>query len=178
MLVVYPLPDKGYRYPIRRGSGLFITFRAFGDASIEIFSRIVPRFSVYKHLEYRVEGDDRPQDKTMPQLITIGTDLCRINPAKNSIEISRDKGRNWTAKCISNSYGTFKDLCLFGAEIYAVTSKGVYISKDGGRNFSSKCTSSSYGEFQTIMAQGSVLYAQTSKGLYASKDGGRNWTKK
>ena len=24
MLVAYPLPDKGYRYSIRRGSGLFI----------------------------------------------------------------------------------------------------------------------------------------------------------
>lgn len=24
MLVAYPLPDKGLRYPIRRGSGLFI----------------------------------------------------------------------------------------------------------------------------------------------------------
>lgn len=70
------------------------------------------------------------------------------------------------------------DLCLFGSELYAVTSKGVYYSKDGGRNFASKCTSSSYGEFQTLMVQGSVLFAQTSKGLYASKDGGRNWTKK
>lgn len=44
MLVAYPLPGKGYRYTIRRGSGLFITFKAFGDASIEIISRIVPRF--------------------------------------------------------------------------------------------------------------------------------------
>jgi|GEM_PF-5315121 len=48
MLVAYPLPGKGgYRYPIRRGSGLFITFKAFGDASIEIISRIVPRFSFF-----------------------------------------------------------------------------------------------------------------------------------
>lgn len=114
----------------------------------------------------------------MPQLIEIGTELYRINHAKNTIEYSRDKGRNWTAKCTSKSYGTFMDLCLFGSELYAVTSKGVYYSKDGGRNFASKCTSSSYGEFQTLMVQGSVLFAQTSKGLYASKDGGRNWTKK
>lgn len=114
----------------------------------------------------------------MPQLIEIGTDLYRINPSKNSIEISRDKGRNWASKCNTSSYGIFKDLCLVGPEIYAVTSKGIYYSKDGGRNFTSKCTSSSYGEFQTIMARGSEIYAQTSKGLYASKDGGRNWTRK
>lgn len=36
MLVAYPLPDKGYRYPIRRGSGLFICSLAFGDASLKI----------------------------------------------------------------------------------------------------------------------------------------------
>jgi hypothetical protein len=44
MLVAYPLPGKGYRYPIRRGSGLFISSTAFGDASNQIISRIVPRF--------------------------------------------------------------------------------------------------------------------------------------
>lgn len=114
----------------------------------------------------------------MPQLIEIGSDFLRINPIKNSLEMSKDKGRNWTSKCTSSSYGTFKDLSLFGSELYAVTSKGIYSSKDGGRNFSAKCTSSSYGEFQTIMVNGTELYAQTSKGLYASKDGGRNWTRR
>lgn len=50
MLVAYPLPDKGYRYPIRRGSGLFITLKAFGDASIEVCSKsIVPRFFMFGH---------------------------------------------------------------------------------------------------------------------------------
>lgn len=114
----------------------------------------------------------------MSQFIEVGREIYRINPSKNHIEFSKDGGRNWTSKCTSSSYGTFMDLCLFGTEIYAVTSKGIYFSKDGGRNFTSKCTSSSYGEFQTIMARGSELYAQTSKGLYASKDGGRNWTRK
>lgn len=36
MLVVYPLPPLGTRYPDRRGSGLFILNQAFGDASVEI----------------------------------------------------------------------------------------------------------------------------------------------
>lgn len=54
MLVAYPLPDKGYRYPIRRGSGLFITFMAFGDASNQITSRIVPRFFFYKPTDIAV----------------------------------------------------------------------------------------------------------------------------
>lgn len=114
----------------------------------------------------------------MPQIIEIGREIYRINPSKNSIEFSKDGGRNWTSKCTSSAYGTFKDLCLFGTEIYAVTTRGVYFSKDGGRNWTSKCTSSAYGEFQSLMVHGSELYAQTSKGLYASKDGGRNFFRK
>lgn len=46
MLVAYPLPDKGYPYTIRRGSGLFILYRAFGDASEKINKNIVPRLFV------------------------------------------------------------------------------------------------------------------------------------
>ena len=44
MLVAYPLPDKGHRYTIRRGSGLFISCQAFGDASLGINKNIIPRF--------------------------------------------------------------------------------------------------------------------------------------
>lgn len=44
MLVDYPLPDKGDRYPIGRGSGLFISCKAFGDASCKINKNIIPRF--------------------------------------------------------------------------------------------------------------------------------------
>lgn len=47
MLVAYPLPDKGYRYTIRRGSGLFILCQAFGDASEEIDKNIVPRLFIF-----------------------------------------------------------------------------------------------------------------------------------
>ena len=36
MLVVYPLPDKGHRYPVERGSGLVIVCTAFGDAPFSI----------------------------------------------------------------------------------------------------------------------------------------------
>ena len=35
MLVVYPLPDKGHRYSIRRGSGLFIGVRRLAMPRIQ-----------------------------------------------------------------------------------------------------------------------------------------------
>ena len=46
MLVAYPLPDKGYRYSIRRGSGLFISCQAFGDASLGINKKSFHAFFV------------------------------------------------------------------------------------------------------------------------------------
>ena len=114
----------------------------------------------------------------MPQMIDLGKEMLRINPQTNAIEYSRDS-RNWSRRCSSSAHGTFKDLCLYGAYVYAVTSKGVYYSRDNGLNWSGKCVGRpSYGEFQTIMARGTELYAQTTKGLYVSKDNGLNWTRK
>lgn len=107
-------------------------------------------------------------------MIEVGRELLRINSQNNTIEYSKD-GRNWIRRGSSSAYGTFKDLCLFGQYLYAVTSKGVYYTKDNGVNWSPKTVSKSFGEFQTIMASGTELYAQTSKGLYYSKDGGVNW---
>ena len=44
MLVAYPLPDKGYRYPIRRGSGLFISLIGVWRCLLEDKQEIIPRF--------------------------------------------------------------------------------------------------------------------------------------
>lgn len=117
---------------------------------------------------------------SMPQIISLGSELLRINPQKNSIEVSKDGGKNWSIrKASSSSHGTFMDLVLFGQMVYAVTSKGVYFSKDKGSNWSLKrANTSSSGNFQSIMQDGTNLLAQTSKGLYYSKDGGANWTRK
>ena len=44
MLVVYPLPDKGYRYPIRRGSGLFIYLLGVWRCLLRDRQEVIPRF--------------------------------------------------------------------------------------------------------------------------------------
>ena len=46
MLVAYPLPDKGYRYPIRRGSGLFIYLLGVWRCLLRNKQEIIPRFFV------------------------------------------------------------------------------------------------------------------------------------
>ena len=44
MLVAYPLPDKRYRYPIRRGSGLFIYLLGVWRCLLRDKQEIIPRF--------------------------------------------------------------------------------------------------------------------------------------
>ncbi len=114
----------------------------------------------------------------MAQMIQVGKEMIRINPAKNNIEYSTNDGRSWSSRYTSSMYGTFMDLLLYGTEIFAITSKGVYYSSNEGRTWSSRCTSSMYGEFQTLMDGGNELLAQTTKGLYYSTNDGRTWSKR
>ena len=66
----------------------------------------------------------------MAQVISIGTALLRICPTNNKkIEYSSN-GKYWTTHYTGSTYGEFYDLLLFGSEIFAVTSKGLYVSKN------------------------------------------------
>ena len=113
------------------------------------------------------------------QLINTGSELLRINTAKNSIEYSSNGGRSWVTRCSSStSYGTFISLLPYGREILACTSKGLYASQNQGRSFSPRCTNTSYGDFLSLMQNGNELLANTSKGLYYSRNKGRSWVKR
>ena len=112
----------------------------------------------------------------MPQIITVGRELLRINSARNIIEFSINGGRSWAPRCSSSSYGTFVDLLQFGREILACTTKGLYFSQNECRSFAPRCTNTStYGEFLSLQSNGSELLANTSKGLYYSRNEGRSW---
>lgn len=114
----------------------------------------------------------------MAQMIQVGKEMIRINPAKNSIEYSTNDGRSWHSRYTGSIHGTFIDLLLYGTEIFAITSKGVFYSTNEGRTWSSRYTGSFCGEFQSLMDGGRELLAQTSKGLYYSTNEGRTWTKR
>ena len=114
----------------------------------------------------------------MPQMIMLGSEMLRINPAKKTVEYSTSQGRSWSSRYSSSSCGEFIDLLPYENELLAVTSKGVYYSTSQGRSWSSRYTSSSCGEFQCLMDGGRELLAQTSKGLYYSTSGGRSWSKR
>ena len=55
----------------------------------------------------------------MPQIITYGAELIRINTSKNKIEYSTNKGATWNSRYSGSSVGTFIDLIEYGNEIIA-----------------------------------------------------------
>ena len=68
----------------------------------------------------------------MPQLITYGNELIRINPANNRIEYSTNRGISWMGRFSGSSCGTFRDLLPYNGKIIAITDKGVYYSTNEG----------------------------------------------
>ena len=115
----------------------------------------------------------------MAQEINLGSELLRICPTDdNKIEYSTNNGRSWHTRYKGSSAGDFYDLAVFGDEIFAVTSKGIYTSKSEGRSWYSRYTGSSCGEFESIQVIGTELIAYTSKGTYVSKNEGRSWSKR
>lgn len=116
----------------------------------------------------------------MAQMIQVGKEMIRINPAKNSIEYSTNGGRSWNSRCtVTSTYGRFMDLAIYGTEIMAVTGKGIYYSTNNGSSWHSRCLNSvTWGEFISLMDGGNELLAQTTKGLYYSTNEGHSWHKK
>ena len=69
---------------------------------------------------------------TMPQIISSGGELIRINATKNSIERSTNGGVSWAPRCVSSSAGDFLSLASDGSKLLATTSKGLYTSTNRG----------------------------------------------
>lgn len=105
-------------------------------------------------------------------------ELLRINTANNTIESSANGGRTWIPRCTKTSYGTFLDLLLFGREILAVTSKGIYFSTNSAQSFFPRCINHSFGDFINLQEDGNTLLANTTRGLFYSVNGGKSWLKK
>lgn len=102
----------------------------------------------------------------MPQIVTCGSEFLRINAQKNSIEYSSNGGRTWHNRFCMSSVGTFRDLLVLGADLFAATSKGLYWSRNGGATWVTRYNNSAVGEFQTLATDGAVLLAGTSKGAF------------
>ncbi|MBR0299831.1 MAG: hypothetical protein IJQ93_05900 [Bacteroidales bacterium] len=56
----------------------------------------------------------------MPQLITYGDELIRINPANNRIEYSTNRGISWITRYSGSSWVTFRDLVPYNGKMLAM----------------------------------------------------------
>lgn len=101
----------------------------------------------------------------MPQLVTCGSEFLRINAQKNSIEYSSNGGRTWHNRFCMSSVGTFRDLLVMGADLFAATSKGLYWSRNGGATWVTRYNNSAVGEFQTLATDGAVLLQVRPRGF-------------
>ena len=104
----------------------------------------------------------------MPQLITYGNELVRINP-----------GISWIFRYSGSSCGTFRDLVPYNGKIIAITDKGVYYSSNKGISWISRSTSSAAKTFIAIQDAGRELLAKTSDGhVYYSNNEGISWIRR
>lgn len=114
----------------------------------------------------------------MAEIVNCGNELIRINTEKNIIEYSSNQGRTWFSRCSSSTCGSFRDLLVYGKELLACTSKGIYSSSNEGRTWFARCVNSTCGEFIQLHFDGKNLLATTSKGVYYSNNDGRTWFKR
>lgn len=114
----------------------------------------------------------------MPQIVTFGKEMLRINPQKNTIEYSTSGGRIWQTRFCMNSVGTFKDLLVMGTDIFAITTKGLYWSHNSGATWLTRYNNSGVGEFISLATDGVDLIATTTKGLYTSRTQGLSWERR
>lgn len=115
----------------------------------------------------------------MPQLISIESELIRINPTNNRIESSSSAGRVWKTRYSGSYCGTFRDLVEFGDEIIALTDKGIYSSRNAGATWAARCSSSIAKSFSSIQDGGNELLGMTADGhIYASTSKGATWMRR
>ena len=114
----------------------------------------------------------------MPQIITIGSTLMRVNAQKNMLEVSVTGGRTWNPRFRSTSHGTLRDLLYYKGSVYMCCDRGVFVSSTEGKTFNPRYTGSGCGQFLNLQDNGREIIATTSNGFYRSENEGKTWLKR
>ena len=113
----------------------------------------------------------------MPQLISVGSKLFRINLALNRIESSATGGYTWVPRCkLSDHYGKAKDLLSFHNKLFLLTEKGIYFSRNEGADWG-RCGSGKIVESLVALQDGGncILGLSAEGRLYFSNNEGADW---
>ena len=101
----------------------------------------------------------------MPQLVTLGSELIRINPSNGHIEYSTSGGRTWMTRYSGSGYGRFLDLLPF--------------SSSAGRSWLTKNASSVARSLVALQDGGKEVIGMTADGhIYASSSEGATWLRR
>ena len=115
----------------------------------------------------------------MPQMISNGDELIRINFSNNHIEFSHNNGRTWLKRSSNVTQGTFKDLLEYDGCIYACTDKGVFVSTNDGVSWQRKSSSDVAKSLEALQDVGDELLGISEDGhLFFSPNGGVTWMKR
>ena len=72
----------------------------------------------------------------MPQLISVGTKLLRINSARNCLELSYTGGTVWVSRSsLGSRIGRLKDLLWYHDKLFALTEAGIWFSRNEGADW-------------------------------------------
>lgn len=72
----------------------------------------------------------------MPQLISVGNKMYRINPIKNCLEMSTTNGILWVSRGgPGKQYGRLKDLLWFHDQLFLLTENRIMRSRNDGADW-------------------------------------------
>ena len=115
----------------------------------------------------------------MPQLVTLGSELIRINPSNGHIEYSTSGGRTWMTRYSGSGNGRFLDLLPYAGKLLALTEKGIYCSSSAGRSWLIKSSTSIVRSFVALQDGGKEIIGMTADGhIYASSSEGATWLRR
>ena len=116
----------------------------------------------------------------MPQLISVGNKLIRINSLENRLEISITNGATWMSRSrMGKTYGRLKDLLWFHDQLFALTETGIWRSRNEGADWGRCGSGKTVESFVALQDGGRYLYGLSADGhLYASYNEGADWCRK
>ena len=115
----------------------------------------------------------------MPQMVSYGDELIRINYSNNHIEFSHNNGRTWMRRSSNVTQGTFRDLLVYEGSLFACTDKGVFESTNDGVSWQRKSSSDASKSLETLQDGGDELLGISEDGtLYFSHNSGVTWIKR
>ena len=116
----------------------------------------------------------------MPQLISAGNKLFRVNPRENRVEISYNGGILWVGRSrMGKMFGKLKDLLFFHGRIFALTETGIWFSENEAATWGRKGSGKLVQSFIALLDGGNDLLALSEDGcMYRSYNEGACWARR